>query len=103
MTRHTSEVHTFLDRTDEALGHKFRVRNCDTTKSDVDKCFAVGARLLNEIQKILRRCPIKFWIIQEPTDKGKYENLAGNHWIYVTHYPETAVASPQSSGLGTTA
>jgi hypothetical protein len=98
-----SEVHTFLDGTDEALGHKFRIWNCDTTKSDVDKRFAIGARLLNKIQKVPRRCPVKFWIIQEPADKGKYENLASNHRIHVTYYPETAVASPQSSGLGTTA
>jgi len=45
-------VHTSLVRTDEALGHKFRIGNCDATKSDVDKRFAIGARLLNEMQKI---------------------------------------------------
>jgi hypothetical protein len=68
VTRHESEKHTFLDSSDEALGHQFGIGYCNATKPDVDERFAIGARLRNEIQKIFRRRPVEFWIIQEPAN-----------------------------------
>jgi hypothetical protein len=67
--RHESENYTFHDSSDEAFGHQFGIRYCYTAKPDIDERFAIGARLRNEIQKIPRRRPVEFWIIQEPANR----------------------------------
>jgi hypothetical protein len=68
VTRYESDEHTFLDRSDEPLSHQFGVGYCYATETDVDERFAIGARFCDEIQKISRRCPVEFGIIQEPAN-----------------------------------
>jgi hypothetical protein len=68
VTRHESEKHTFQDSSDEAFSHQFGIGYCYATEPDVDERFTIGARLRDEIQKILRRRPVEFWIIQEPAN-----------------------------------
>lgn len=68
VTTQKPEKHTFQDSSDEALSHQFGIRYCYATEPDVDERFAIGARLRNEIQKIFRRRPVEFWIIQEPAN-----------------------------------
>lgn len=102
VTRHGSEKHTFYDSSDEALSHQFGIGYCYATKPDVNERFAIGARLRDEIQKIFRRSPVEFWIIQEPAN-GMRIRISKLMTRCITHYPVIAVASPQSRGLGTTA
>jgi hypothetical protein len=78
------------------------MRYGDTAKPDVNKSLAIGARPGNEIQKLLRGLPVKLWILQEPA-KNMPMRISSTIIRYTTYYPEMAVASPQSRGLGTTA
>lgn len=68
VTEPGSENHTFQDSSNEALSHQFGIGYCYATEPDVDECFAIGACIRNEIQKIFRCRPVEFWIVQEPAN-----------------------------------